>query len=107
VDQVRCTGATPAIRCGMSALKKMGKFVQVGLTKQMMEIEYALLTQKEISMIGTFGHNWKSWEIALKLIQEGKLNVSALVSHHFKLEEWEQAFDIAEKQEGIKLLLHP
>jgi len=102
-----CTGAAPAIRSGMSVLKKMGKFVQVGLTRQTMEIEYALLTQREISIIGTFGHKWKSWETVLQLIREGKLNVSALITHHFKLEEWEEAFAIAERQEGIKLLLHP
>lgn len=102
-----CTGAAPAIRSGMSALKKMGKLVQVGLTKQNMEIEYALLTQREISIIGTFGHNWKAWDTAIQLIREGKLNVSAIVTHHFKLEEWQEAFAIAEKQEGIKLLLHP
>ncbi|HVI40532.1 MAG TPA: zinc-binding dehydrogenase [Anaerovoracaceae bacterium] len=102
-----CTGAAPAIRSGMSALKKMGKFVQVGLTKQSLEIEYALLTQREISIIGTFGHNWKSWETVLQLIREEKLNVSALVTHHFKLEDWEEAFAVAERQEGIKLLLHP
>jgi L-iditol 2-dehydrogenase len=102
-----CTGSAPAIRNGMSSLKKMGKFVQVGLTTQMIEIEYALLTQKEISIIGTFGHNWKAWDTVLHLIQEGKLNVAAMITHHFKLEEWESAFEIAEKQEGIKLLLHP
>jgi len=102
-----CTGAAPAIRSGMSELKKMGKFVQVGLTRQTMEIEYALLTQREISIIGTFGHNWKSWETVLQLIRGEKLNVSALITHHFKLDEWEKAFTIAEKQEGIKLLLHP
>ena len=102
-----CTGALPAIRNGMSALKKMGEFVQVGLTRQNMEIEYSLLTQKEISIIGTFGHNWKSWETVLQLIQSRKLNVSDLITHHFKLDEWEKAFKAAEKQEGIKLLLHP
>jgi L-iditol 2-dehydrogenase len=102
-----CTGAAPAIRSGMSALKKMGKFVQVGLTRQNLEVEYALLTQREISIIGTFGHHWNSWETVLQLLREEKLNLSALVTHHFKLENWEEAFAVAERQEGIKLLLHP
>ena len=102
-----CSGAAPAIRSGMSALKKMGTFVQVGLTKQNLEIEYGLLTQKQISIIGTFGHNWKAWEIVIQLIKEGNLNVSDLISHHFKLDDWEEAFAIAERQEGVKLLIHP
>ncbi len=102
-----CTGAAQAIRNGMSSLKKMGKFVQVGLTRQNMEIEYSLLTQKEISIIGTFGHNWKSWDTALKLMQHNKLDVASMITHHFRLDDWEEAFRMAERQEGIKILLHP
>ena len=102
-----CSGAAPAIRAGMSALKKMGTLVQVGLTKQNLEIEYGLLTQRQLSIMGTFGHNWKAWEIVTRLIKDGKLNVSDLISHHFKLEDWEEAFDIAAKQQGVKLLIHP
>ncbi len=85
----------------------MGSLVQLGLTKQNLEIEYGLLTQREISIIGTFGHRWKSWDAAIKLIEQGKINVSELITHHFTLEEWEQAFEVAEKQQGIKLLFHP
>ncbi|MDO4552622.1 MAG: zinc-binding dehydrogenase [Bacillota bacterium] len=102
-----CTGAPPAIRSGMSALKKTGNFVQVGLTRQTMEIEYALLTQREINIIGTFGHNWQAWETTLKLVKEGKMDLGGLVTHHFALEDWEEAFALAERQEGIKILLHP
>jgi L-iditol 2-dehydrogenase len=102
-----CTGIPAAIRSGMSSLKKMGKFVQVGLTQQMMEIEYALLTQRQISISGVFGHNWQSWDTAIKLLQSGKVDVSAIITHHFQLEEWEQAFALAESQEGIKVMLHP
>ena len=57
-----CTGVLPAIRSGMSALKKKGKFVQIGLTKQNLEDPIrVLLPQREISLIGTFGYNWKAW----------------------------------------------
>jgi L-iditol 2-dehydrogenase len=102
-----CTGAKLAINEGLNCLKKMGKMVQVGLTKQTVEIEYGLLTQREISIHGTFGHNWKSWETAIKLIERKKLNVNSLITHHFKLREWEKAFKTAEEQQGIKLLFHP
>mgnify|MGYP002031462261 CR=1 FL=1 len=30
-----------------------------------------------------------------------------LISHEFGLEEWDKAFELAEKQQGVKLLLHP
>lgn len=102
-----CTGSGFAINSGLKCLKKMGSLVQLGLTKQNIDIEYGLLTQRELSIIGTFGHRWKSWDAAIKLIEQGKINVSDLITHRFTLEEWEKAFEVAEKQQGIKLLFHP
>lgn len=102
-----CTGAASAIRSGMTMLKKKGKLVQVGLTKQSLEIEYSLLTAKEISLIGTFGHNWNNWEVALDMISKGRIKTEPIITHHFPLEKWEEAFQLAENQEGIKILLHP
>lgn len=102
-----CSGSAPGVRTGMSMLKKMGSLVQIGLTKPTLEIEYSMLTGKQIRLVGTFGHKWKSWEIALHLIQTGKLNTQALITHTFPLSEWEEAFRIAEAQEGIKVVLLP
>lgn len=102
-----CSGSAPGVRSGMSILKKMGSLVQIGLTKPTMEIEYSMLTGKQIRLVGTFGHKWESWETALRLICQGKLNTSALITHHFPLEEWEEAFRVAQEQEGIKVVLEP
>lgn len=102
-----CSGSAPAIRTGMSILKKMGKLVQIGLTRPSLEIEYSLLTAKEISLIGTFGHKWISWETALTLMSLGKIKVTPLITHHFGLSEWQQAFKVAEEAAGIKVLIDP
>lgn len=102
-----CTGSGSAIRSGMAVLKKRGSLVQVGLTERSLEIEYSLLPTKEISILGTFGHRWSNWETAIEMISKGKIKTELLITHHFSLEEWEDAFKIAERQEGIKILLHP
>lgn len=101
------TGSGAAISAAMTALKKKGKLVQIGLTKPKLEIEYSLLTAHEISLIGTFGHNWTSWETALKLIETGKVKTAPLVTHHFELADWEKGFSVAQNLEGIKVMLHP
>ena len=102
-----CSGSVPGVNTGMSLLKKMGALVQIGLTKPTMEIEYSMLTAKQISLIGTFGHKWQSWDTALKLMQQGKINAGALISHRFPMEKWEEAFDIAESGKGIKVVIFP
>lgn len=102
-----CSGAPVAIRSDMTCLKKKGTLVQIGLTKPSFEIEYSLLTAKEISLRGTFGHKWESWNTALKLISLGKVRTAPLVSHHFTLDDWEEGFRVAKNLEGIKVMIHP
>lgn len=102
-----CSGVAAAIGAAMNLLRRKGSLVQVGLTKDEMTIPYALLPQRELSIKGVFGHNWASWEMGLELIQTGKVVVKPLVSDIFAIERWEEAFDTAESQKGVKVLIHP
>lgn len=104
---VDCTGAAPAIRNAMKVLKNRGRMVQIGLTAQNLEIEYGLLTQKEISIIGSFGHQWHNWEQAINLMAAGKVRIKELITGRYGLEEWETAFQEMEAQSGIKILIYP
>lgn len=102
-----CSGVASAIGNAMKLLRRRGVLVQVGLTKEEMTIPYSLMPQHELSIMGVFGHSWASWEMGLELIQTGKVNVKPLVSDVFSIERWEEAFDTAESQKGVKVLIHP
>ncbi|MCD8084575.1 MAG: zinc-binding dehydrogenase [Clostridiales bacterium] len=104
---VDCTGAGPAIRQAMAAVKKTGTFIQVGLTRPEMTIEYSLLTGREISILGTFGHQWHNWEMAIRLMADEKVQVAPLITGRYDLEDWEQGFDDMAQSRGIKILLYP
>jgi len=102
-----CSGAPAAIRMGMSLLKRKGTFVQVGLTQKTLEIEYSLLTGREIKIAGTFGHNWASWETALKLMKTGKIDAASLITDRVSLDQWEAGFASASSGSGLKVLVYP
>lgn len=102
-----CSGAKASIRLGMSLLKRMGSLVQIGLTAKDVEIEYSLLTARQIKLVGTFGHKWQSWDTAIKLMQQGKLNCDALITHRFNMDDWKEAFGVADRAEGIKVVIFP
>jgi threonine dehydrogenase-like Zn-dependent dehydrogenase len=40
-------------------------------------------------------------------MEQGVIDCEKLVSHELPLAEWDRGFDMMEKQEGIKLVLHP
>ncbi len=108
VDYVfECSGSAVSINTCLGLVKNKGRFVQVGLTKPNLEIPYSLLTAREIGILGTFGHKWDSWERALQLIGAGKINVEKLITHRYPLAQWQEAFDVAERGEGIKVVIHP
>lgn len=101
------TGAPPAIDGAVDLVKNNGFVVQVGLTVPSFEYRYARLALRSVGVLGTYGHGWKDWEVALKLLAQGKINADKVITHHFGIDEWEKAFEMSEKGEGIKILIHP
>lgn len=102
-----CSGAQPAIRQAMKCVKKTGIFIQVGLTKPELTIDYSLLTGKEISIVGTFGHRWHNWEMAIELMSAGKVKVEHLITGKYGLDDWEKGFADMQEGRGIKILIVP
>ena len=104
---VDCTGAEPAIRQAMKAVKKTGTFIQIGLTKPELTIDYSLLTAKELQIVGTFGHQYHNWEMAIELMASGKVQVDHLITSRYDLEDWQRGFEEMQDSKGIKILLYP
>jgi L-iditol 2-dehydrogenase len=104
---IDCTGAAPAIDQALHLLKANGRLVQIGLTKSRIEIEYSLLTAKEIQICGVFGHRWHNWEQALCLLGSGKFDFSKIITNKHSLENWQDGFDEMIARKGLKVLLIP
>lgn len=102
-----CSGAAPAISQALRCLKKKGILVQVGLTKEHIDIDYGLIPMKEIEVKGAFGHLHSSWEGVLKMMETKQINVEPLITHQFLFEDWEKGFNQAAELNCVKVLLHP
>jgi L-iditol 2-dehydrogenase len=102
-----CSGANAAISKSLELLKKKGTLVQIGLPNAPMMLEYGKIVNKELSVIGSFGHSWIDWERALALLASGKVLTKPLLTHEFPLFQWEKAFEVAENGTGIKVIIHP
>lgn len=62
---------------------------------------------KEIHFSGSMASRSLNWEKALKLVQSGQVRLAPLASHHLKLEDWEEAFQMFREKRGLKLMLKP
>ncbi|MBI2505378.1 MAG: zinc-binding dehydrogenase [Candidatus Latescibacteria bacterium] len=104
---VECAGVAPAIDLALKLVRKRGKLSQMGLPGKPVAVDFEKVAYKELQVSGGVGQRRPAWKRALKLMELGLIQNEKLISHELPLAEWHHAFEMAEKQEGIKLLLRP
>jgi L-iditol 2-dehydrogenase len=102
-----CSGAINALKDCISCVRKGGEIVQVGLFGQSVELNYDEITFKEIRIKGSYAHNRGSWEKAIDLLRNRKVDLNSLVTKEFPLNRWDEAFKLFEEGVGLKYLLFP
>ncbi|KZL89883.1 zinc-binding dehydrogenase [Clostridium magnum] len=109
VDKVfDCSGSIHAVNSGLNLLKKKGTLVQVGIfAKSVNELDQEKIIQKELIYVGSRSQKPTSWDLALYLLDTGKVNAKALVSKVYNLEDWQEAFDKVMSGEEIKVVIKP
>jgi L-iditol 2-dehydrogenase len=70
-------------------------------------IDFEKICFKELKVTGSLGSRWTSWEKALQLTAQGKVQLHPLVSDSFPITDWEKAFAMFEQKQGLKLVLTP
>ncbi|MHA2028568.1 MAG: alcohol dehydrogenase catalytic domain-containing protein [Candidatus Kariarchaeaceae archaeon] len=60
---------------------------------------------RELELIGSLGCPPRSFPRILQLIQAGKIKIDPLVTHRFKIEQINEAFDQLRKGDGIRVLI--
>lgn len=99
---VDCSGSAAAVRDALGLIKPTGMMIQVGLTKDEFVLPYAIFVQKELRLVGSFGHRWENWELAIKLLaQHGKL-FSKIITYEAALDEWKEVFEKSISGVGLK-----
>ena len=108
VDTIfECSGSSSAIKINMDLIKKQGKYTQIGLSDKMTSLDFNQFCYKELKVTGSFGSIWTSWENAISLVKNNKVDLKCLVTHQFPLPSWKEAFEIFENKKGIKIVLKP
>ena len=88
-----CSGAAPALRAGIAALRPRGVIVQLGLGGDM-ELPMMQITAKELDLRGSFRFH-EEFEAAVRKMQAADIDVKPLISHSYPLDEALAAFETA------------
>jgi L-iditol 2-dehydrogenase len=104
---LECSGVPAAARMALDLVRKRGKVTQIGLFGKPIEIDFEKIAFKEIVVNGTVSQRRPAWKRTLGLMERGVIRNERLISHELPLHEWQKAFGMFERKEGIKLVLIP
>ncbi|HDY74036.1 MAG TPA: hypothetical protein ENH51_02855 [Euryarchaeota archaeon] len=105
---VEASGAEPAINMAVDIVRKKGRITVIGLSgKKKIRFPWDAAIFKACDLFFNFSTSYTSWERAISLIAQNKINVETLITHREPLANWEKAFSAVENRRAIKALLIP
>jgi threonine dehydrogenase-like Zn-dependent dehydrogenase len=110
-----CVGSKETISEGMWFTRSGGKLIIVGLASRLKDIDLTPVWFKEIDVKGSFyygmenfrGEIISTYQMAINLISNNKINVSPLLTHRFNIQNYKKAIDVASnksKNNSIKVV---
>jgi L-iditol 2-dehydrogenase len=102
---VECSGSGPGVAYGLTALRRRGTLVQIGLRGADLTLPWDVICHHELAIRTGFASTPVSWQRALGLL--GEVELAPLVTAVVPLEEWSDAFDASRGGDGVKYVLDP
>jgi L-iditol 2-dehydrogenase len=104
---IDAAGASVTLGIAMQLVRPNGQITKVGWGPQPVGISLDPLIQKNITLQGSFSHNWPVWERVIVLLASGQLKVSPIIGGVWPLTEWKEAFEKMHSGEVVKSILKP
>jgi len=104
---IDAAGASITLKIALQLVRPNGKITKVGWGPQPLGFSLDPLVQKNITLQGSFSHNWPMWERVIALLSSGQLNVKPIIGGVWPISEWHTAFEKMHKGEVVKSVLKP
>ncbi len=104
---IDASGASATLRMALQAVRPAGQIIKVGWGPQPIQFSLDPLVQKNITLSGSFSHNWPVWERVLSMIGSGQIALDLIISRVASLPEWRECFEKMEHGEYVKAVLKP
>ncbi len=102
------SGNIETIQVALNAVRIAGKIIAFGTPKKNVEFDWGVLINKEITIESVFGRRiWETWYQTSGLLISGKIDLRKIITHRFKLAEFEKAMGVMKSGECGKIMLIP
>jgi L-iditol 2-dehydrogenase len=97
---LECVGVPATITQAIDNARKGTTIVVVGVFGKKPEVDLGLVQDRELSLVGTLMYQKRDYERAIELVADGKLELDAMITHHFPFEAYPQAYQTIEEAQG-------
>jgi L-iditol 2-dehydrogenase len=104
---IDAAGHSITLKIAIDLVRPAGWITKVGWGPQPLNFNIDPLVQKNITLQGSFSHNWPVWERVLALLTSGALDVRPIIGGQWDIVDWHEAFEKMHSGEVVKSVLRP
>ncbi len=104
---IDAAGSSFTLKIALDLIRPNGRITKVGWGPQPLGFSLDPLVQKNVTLQGSFSHNWPVWERVIALMASGQLDVKPIIGGVWPITEWHEAFEKMHKGEVVKSVLKP
>lgn len=102
---IEATGHPAAVQQGLDMIRKGGRFVEFSVMSGPSTIDWSIIGDaKEITIQGS-SLSPECFSPVITAIASGEVHTEGVVSHIFPLERWREAYEIAQTQAALKVVI--
>ena len=102
---IDASGASITLQTALQTVRPAGQIIKVGWGPQPLQFSLDPLVQKNITLSGSFSHNWPVWERVISMIGCGQIKLDPVISRVCDLPNWLECFEKMEHGEYVKAVL--
>lgn len=104
---IETTGVPAGVTQGLELIRKLGRFVEFSVFGAETSADWSIIgDRKELDVRGAHLGPY-CYPVAIDLFERGLVTSKGIVTHDFPLDDWEEAFALANSVKSIKVLLKP
>jgi len=104
---IDAAGISATLKTAIDIVRPNGWVTKVGWGKQPYGYSLDPLVQKNITLRGSYSHNWPIWERVIRLLSTGALDVQKIIGGVWPLADWHEAFEKMHSGQIVKAVLKP
>ncbi len=100
-------GVSATLELSLKLVRPTGQITKIGWGPKPVGFSIDPLIAKSATLQGHFSHTWDVWEKCLILLAKGQVDLKPLITHELTIDRFEEAFELIEKREAMKVVLTP